>query len=294
MLFIEPHAGIAPIVRFVRAAHVRLDINTYLLTDRRVLNAVRAAVARGVRVRIIIARHPYGRRPRGELTRLRATGAVVRYAPPRFTSQAVGNAGRYVFDHAKYMVAGNNAEIGTANMTWSAFHKNREYLWVGHDPRIAEALRAVFYADWTRRHAGAALRRVLVLSPGATGALVRLLRAPGRVCVESEELGRDRPVLAALRAKGPAASLLLPARLDRYDRRMARLVASYGVHVRFLRAPYLHAKLIADPTQAFIGSENLSPSSLNHNREVGLILQRHAARRLFDQCQRDFARGSPR
>ena len=287
MLFIEPHAGIAPIIRFVRDARTRLDINTYLLTDRRVLAAVHAAVQRGVRVRIIIARHPYGHRPRGELARLRATGATVHYAPPRFT-------GRYVFDHAKYMVSGNQGEIGTANMSWSAFHRNREYLWVGHEARIATALRTVFQADWTHRPAGIAPRRVLVLSPGATGALVRLLQAPGRVCVESEELGHDRPILAALSAKGPSADLLLPMRLDRYDRRIARDVASQGVHVRFLRSPYLHAKLIAGPTRAFIGSENLSPSSLQRNREVGLILPRRAAHRLFAQCQRDFARGSKR
>ena len=285
MLFIEPHAGITPVIRFVREARARLDINTYLLTDRRVLAAVHDAVRRGVRVRVIIARHPYGHRPRGELARLRATGAMVRYAPPRFT-------GRYVFDHAKYMVSGNHGEIGTANMSWSAFHRNREYLWVGHDARIAAALRTVFQADWQRRHAGPGPRQVLVLSPGATGALVRLLRAPGRVCVESEEIGHDRPILAALRAKGPAADLLLPARLNRYDRRIARLVASQGVHVRFLRSPYLHAKLIADPSRAFIGSENLSPTSLRRNREVGLILQRRAARRLFAQCQRDYARAS--
>jgi hypothetical protein len=95
--------------------------------------------------------------------------------------------------------------------------------------------------------------------PGATGVLVRLLQAPGRVCVESEELGYDRPILAALGAKEPSADLLLPTRLNRYHRRIARYVASQGVHVRFLRTPYLHAKLIAEPTQAFIGSENLKP-----------------------------------
>ena len=285
MLFIEPHAGIAPVIRFVREARARLDINTYLLTDRRVLAAVHDAVQRGVRVRVIIARHPYGHRPRGERARLRATGATVRYAPPRFT-------GRYVFDHAKYMVSGNHGEIGSANMTWSAFHRNREYLWVSDDARLAAALRAVFQADWTGHHAGPGPRRVLVLSPGATGPLVRLLRAPGRVCVESEELGHDRPILAALRAKGSSAELLLPTRLNRYDRRIARRVASQGVRVRFLRSPYLHAKLIAHSSRAFIGSENLSPSSLGRNREVGLILHGGAARRLFAQCQRDYARAS--
>lgn len=284
MLFIEPHAGVAPVVRFIRDAQTRLDINTYLLTDRVVLAAVRSAVRRGVRVRIIIARHPYGRRPHGEMARLRATGAAVRYAPPRFT-------GRYVFDHAKYMVAGHNGEIGTANMTWSAFHRNREYLWVGRDPRIAQALRAVFQADWSRRRAGDGPRQVLVLAPGAAAALVRALQAPGHVCIESEEIGRDRPVLAALRAKGGSADLLLPTRLSPYDRRVAQTVAAFGVHVRFLARPYLHAKLIAGPDRAFIGSENLSPTSLDRNREVGIVVRGAGAHRLWDQCRRDFARG---
>ncbi len=287
MLFIEPQAGVAPVVRFIRHAHQRLDINTYLLTDRVILRAVQSAVRHGVRVRIIIARHPYGRRPRGEIARLRATGAQVRYAPRRFSR-------RYVFDHAKYMVSGNHGEIGTANMTWSAFHENREYLWTGHDPRIAQALRSVFQADWSHRHAGRGPRETLILSPGATAALVRTLRMPRRVCLESEELGRDRPILAALRAKGRAAELLLPARLNRYDRRVARSLASSGVQVRFLRHPYLHAKLIAGPNRAFIGSENLSPSSLKHNREVGLVLRGADARQLFDQCRRDFGRGTGR
>ena len=42
-------------------------------------------------------------------------------------------------------------------------------------------------------------------------------------------------------------------------RHITRYVAPQGVHVRFLRTPYLHTKLIAEPTQAFIGSENLKP-----------------------------------
>ncbi len=284
MLAIEPQAGVAPIVRFIQDARGALDINTYLMTDRVVLAAIRDAVRRGVRVRIIIARHPYGRRPHGELARLRATGAIVHAAPRRFSS-------RYVFDHAKYMVSGMRSEIGTANMTWAAFHKNREYLWTGYDRPIAQALRAVFTADWHGAQAGAGPRRVLVLAPGATEALVRALRVPGPVCVESEELGRDRQVLAALRARGAKIDLLLPARLSRYDRRVARRVESYGVHIRTLRHPYLHAKLISSTQQAFIGSENLSPTSLTRNREVGIILRGRAAARLGEQCRRDWRHG---
>lgn len=284
MLFIEPSAGMAPIIHFIEKAQKRLDINMYLMTDRRALGALRAAVQRGVNVQVIIARQPYGGRPHGETRALRATGAQVRYAPPRFT-------GRYRFDHAKYMVSGHASEIGTANLSWSAFHRNREYIWVGHSARVAGALGEVFRADWSRHQVGSAPRRTLVLAPGATDALVSVLDAPGPVCVESEELGHDRSVLAALRAKAGEVRLLLPQRLSRYDLGIARALTSYGVHVRTLNRPYLHAKLIAGIHGAFIGSENLSPTSLHHNREVGIVLRGRDAQILRQQCERDWQKG---
>lgn len=284
MLFIEPHAGIAPFVRFIAKARGELDINAYLLTDRKVVTTIRAAVDRGVKVRVLVARRPYGGRPHGEIAHLDASGARVRFAPRRFS-------GPYVFDHAKYIVSGNISEIGSANLTWSAFHKNREYLWVGHDRGVAEALHTVFLADWRRTAAGPSPRKSLVLAPGATAALVRILERPGRVCIETEELGRDRALLAALRAKGRTVRLLLPARLNSYDRSVARIVASYGVHVRYLVRPYLHAKLIAGAHQAFIGSENFSATSLHRNREVGILLTGQDARTLRNQCTHDWDRG---
>lgn len=284
MLFIEPHAGIAPFIRFIKEAQGDLDINTYLVTDHQIFAAIRAAVDRGVRVRVLVARRPYGGRPRGETKRLDATGAQVRWAPRRFT-------GPYVFDHAKYMVSGRASEIGSANLTWSAFHKNREYLWIGHKVAIARALRAVFLADWQRRAAGPGPRKRLVLAPGATAALVHTLEGPGRICIETEELGRDRALLTALRTKGRAIRLLLPSRLGSYDRSIARTVASYGVHIRYLTKPYLHAKLIAGAQHAFLGSENFTATSLNHNREVGIVLKGLDARTLDRRCERDWDRG---
>ncbi len=284
MVFIEPRAGIAPFIRFIEEARGDLDINAYLATDHKALRAIRGAVDRGVRVQVLVARHPYGGRPRAEIARLNATGAHVRYAPRRFS-------GRYVFDHAKYMVSGDTAEIGSANLTWSAFHKNREYIWMGRNVAVAQALRAVFSADWQRKVAGPLPRKSLVLAPGATTALVRAIRAPGRMCIETEELGRDRALLAALRVKGSAVHLLLPSRLSPYDRGIAQIVASYGVHVRYLAKPYLHAKLIAGIHTAFIGSENFSVTSLVHNREVGILLKGRDARTLDHQCERDWDQG---
>ena len=281
-IYTEPQAGVRPVIAFIQRARGPLNINAYLMTDRRIIRAITHDVRRGIRVRILIDRRPYGGRPRGEMARLRATGAQVHYAPARFT-------GRYRFDHAKYMVSGSSFELGTANLTWSAFHKNREYLDITRQSAIANALHAVFAADWHNRPAGNAPRHTLVLSPGATPALVAAIRQPGGVCIESEELGKDRAILNALRTKGAQARILLPVRLNRYDRRIAQGLTMDGVHVRYLVAPYLHAKLIAGRTEAFLGSENFTWTSLNRNREVGIILGHPTAARLDRQCLRDWA-----
>ena len=288
-LYIEPHAGVGPVIAFIQQARGTLDINAYLATDRRIIQAIAQDVRRGIHVRILIDRRPDGGRPPGEIVRLRATGAQVRFAPTRFTRHSADNAQRYVFDHAKYMVSGSSFELGTANLTWSALGgRNREYLDIARQTAVAHALQDVFIADWHNRPAGNAPRQILVLSPGATPAPVAAIQQPGAVFIESEELGKDRAILSALRAKGTQARVLLPTTLNRYDRHIAQGLATVGVRVRYLVAPYLHAKLIAGPREAFLGSENFTWTSLNRNREVGILRGNPTAARLDRQCMRDW------
>ncbi len=286
MLWIEPQAGVAPIVHFIERAHKQLDINAYLLTDRRVLRAMRAAVRRGVRVRVIIERRPYGDRPAAELGRIRQTGAHLRFPPGRF-------ARHYVFDHAKYMVSGHALEVGSANFTWSTFHRDRDYIWTTRTPGLVSAVQAVFNADWHRRHAGPAVWARLVVSPGATADLVHAIGQPGRVCIESEEMGHDSRILKALSAKGSLAHVVLPAHLDRFDRRVARQLAQTGVRVRYLHTPKMHAKLIAGNRIVYMGSQNFTRSSLDRNRELGVFLPGELGAQARMRCERDWAHASP-
>jgi phosphatidylserine/phosphatidylglycerophosphate/cardiolipin synthase-like enzyme len=51
-----------------------------------------------------------------------------------------------------------------------------------------------------------------------------------------------------------------------------------GVQVVIRKGPYIHAKaIVADGRVVFIGSENLSSTSLDQNREMGLMLAETAA-----------------
>ncbi|MCR1347490.1 phospholipase D-like domain-containing protein [Acidithiobacillus ferrooxidans] len=274
MLFTEPYVGPAPIVQVISSARREVSLNVYYLSSKPILNALRAAHSRGVTVRVIIDEHPYGMKPwmiQKEVRAVQATGAALHWAPPRFEA----SQGWYVFDHAKYVCDTHECEIGTANYDWSAFHRNREYLDVTRNPNIVRAANAVFAADWTNQRAPAWTHRVLVLSPGTSvGQMLAVINQPGTVEIESEEMGNDREMLDAIAAKGAQAWVILPASISGQDKRNVAYLVQHGVHVRLMpkRPIYMHAKAEISSHYAFVGSENYSASSLEANREMGLIL----------------------
>lgn len=297
MLYIEPTAGVAPIVQVIDQARHTVDLNVYYLSSRPILDALREARARGVVVRVILDGRPWHISPQKVQQEARAvveTGAKLHWAPGRFEA----GPGRFVYDHAKYVVTGRTAEIGTANFDYSAFHFNREYLDITHNSNIVRAARDVFMVDWTIQRAGNWPHRILVLSPGSTHQIVSAIDQPGNVEIETEEMGDDRTVLDALARKGKQAWVILPARISATDKRNASWLAAHGVHVRLMpvRPTYLHAKLICTANEAFIGSENFSYSSLGvgGNREVGVMLRKASAiHRLQAQFRHDWGRSRP-
>jgi cardiolipin synthase len=70
-----------------------------------------------------------------------------------------------------------------------------------------------------------------------------------------------------------------------------------GVHVRTYAsdAPlYIHAKMILTPRRAFLGSENFSYTSLELNRELGIMFTTPAPiRSLNATFDRDYSGASP-
>ena len=289
MLAIEPNAGPAPVVEVISHARRSVDLNVYEMTSKAVERALQQDCRRGVRVRVMIETKPYRAHRLVKKERRALSGGCIHWkaAPSRFER-------RYVFDHAKYVVADAgtshaSAELGTANFTWSAFHRNREYLWTTQRHALTHSLETIFKADWQRGRAGNAPRRHLVVSPGAAPAMLRLIQQSGPVEIEAEELGSVHRVIAALEHKGQQVELILPKRLNHYERKRVRALKRAGVQVRLIGSPYMHAKMIVGEHRAFVGSQNFSHSSLYRNREVGVELAAKAdLSRLHTQFEADW------
>ncbi len=163
--------------------------------------------------------------------------------------------------------------IMNQNLTPSAFTANREFGVVTNQPDAVQAAAAIFQADWTR---GAEPDPgPLVVSPTNAREQLLALVHGARVSLDLyAEVLRDPEVLEALSAaaeRGVRVRIIISPSAD-FATEIEEL-ASSGVDIRLSRSLYIHAKLfIADDERAFIGSQNLSATSLDQNRELGIIV----------------------
>lgn len=141
-LVVLPEDGLKPLLDLIHSAQEEIRLKAYLWTPSRldVVEALKEAVRRGVRVRVLLEAEPSGgRMDIGVYQALKEAGVEVRLTQPF----------RFVFVHEKSMVVDRRlAWVATANLTGSSFTANREYALILDDPKQVEEVARVFDADW--------------------------------------------------------------------------------------------------------------------------------------------------
>ena len=237
------------VVQVIASARRRLILSPGECDDRRVIEALQAAVRRGVRVEALLTRRT---KDRSGLRLLRLLLEAIGVRVWRYD----GPHGKY---HAKYAVADRScAFVGSMNLTRWCFRRSCDFLVVTHDRAVARGLTALFEADCR-----------------ATGP-APLPDLPERLIVGPEAA---RTPIADLMAHARKRIRLIDPKLE--DPRMLALLgarASTGIRVMSRRqsqeadlAP--HGKLlIIDDELALVGSMALSSSNLDRRREVGITV----------------------
>lgn len=289
-LLVLPDDGMQPVLDLIAAAQSSIRCKIYLFTAAEIQDALIRAANRGVDVRVIIEQNPTdgGAANQTTFNRLQAGGVSVRWAP----------AARYRLTHEKSLVVDDRrALIGTFNFTASSFRSNREYGLLLTEPALVEEIAAVFDRDWENAAYERVRHPALVLSPLNSRRQIEALidGATTELWLEQATLLDDAiadRLLAAAR-RGVAVRFLGPLRQGEEDLSLPnyRRLVEGGADVRRLGQPMVHAKVIlADGRRALIGSINLTRSSLDLNRELGLITEDPAViARLRATLERDWA-----
>jgi cardiolipin synthase A/B len=268
--YVEPGAGYGFLDHAVLAARHTIDLSMYELQDSTMEADLVARGRAGVGVRVFLD-SDYGiSSVNAPAAGVLARGGVhVAWAP---SSQ--------IF-HAKYLVIdGTTLYIGTGNFTAQYYSSTRDFWVLDRNRSDVDAASATFAADFA--HRGAPLGSGsgdLVWSPGSTNALVSLIAsAHHSLLVENEEMDSYtiESALEAAARRGVDVKVVMTYSSE-WHAALAEL-ADAGVHVHVLESDqvYIHAKVIcADCSggvgRVFVGSENFSTSSLDYNRELGII-----------------------
>jgi phosphatidylserine/phosphatidylglycerophosphate/cardiolipin synthase-like enzyme len=268
LLFIQPEDGRAPLIKKIKDAKETILVKLYLFSDSSIIKELIKAKARGMDVRVILERSPYGESRVNQRTKkkLEEGGVKVRWGPKRF---ALMHEKTIIIDRKELIIM-------TSNLCRSAFKKNREYAIAVSCPRIVDEAIKIFEADWKGKFYLPRGVENLVVSPeNAKEKILHLIgKAKKRIWVKML-LIEDKEIINALRGareRGVDVKVLLanPLRVE-VNKKVKELL--HGCSVRFLYRPFLHAKFIDfDGEVLFIGSQNLSAQSLEENRECGLLI----------------------
>ncbi|HSN74086.1 MAG TPA: phospholipase D-like domain-containing protein, partial [Anaerolineae bacterium] len=274
-LLAMPDAGSAPVLQAIDGARASIRLKIYLITNNAVVEALGQAAQRGVDVRVIIEEEPYGGGDSNALAAQAMTAAGV---------QVRARPGAFVYSHEKSLVVDDRRSyIMTHNLTNSSFNRNREYMAIVEDSAVVAEVAQVFDADWERVEPdlGSAL---LVWSPVNSRPRIEALVESAQVSLDVEHTSlldeRLLDLLAAAAQRGVRVRVITPAILDpsEWEWEPISKLAEAGVAVRFLDAPYVHAKaIVVDGQVAMIGSQNLTANSLENNRELGIVFDDPAA-----------------
>jgi phosphatidylserine/phosphatidylglycerophosphate/cardiolipin synthase-like enzyme len=270
-IVVLPDDGPAAILDEINAARISIDLYVYLLPSEEVLASLTLAHQRDVAVRVILERDPFGGGNSNQETydQLSALGIEVRWAPDQFQ-----------FSHIKMVIVdGHTALIMTLNLSYSALNLNREFAVITTDPADVAGAQSIFSADWANHTA--TFTDPLVVSPvNSRATFLRLIRAATTSIDIYAEVVRDREIVEALIAateRGISVRIIVPADPAPDDITIYQNLAANGIQIRLLADLYSHAKaIIIDQVRAFTGSQNLTQTSLDDNRELGIVLNDQA------------------
>jgi cardiolipin synthase A/B len=294
-LVTEPDQGLTSIYNLIASAKKSIDMTMYELTDVTVIDALAAAAAGGIAVRVILDQNSEKTANTPAYNSLQSKKVSVHWANPA-----------YAVTHQKTItVDATTSAIMTLNLTPDDYATTRDFAVITNDAADVAAIETTFNADFTNAKITPPTGDNLVWSPtNSLSSLLALINGATKSLLISQEEFDESQIESALVAalkRGVSVTLVQEDIKGDYTTTLTALkkagakIATYSS----LTGYYIHAKtVLADyntpQAKLFVGSENFSTDSLTKNRELGLIFSDAAAMTgVYTAISKDFSGGTP-
>jgi len=275
-LFVEPTAGLSPIYSLLSSgagAGDTVDMTMYELSDTRVVTLLCSDHRAGASVSVLLDKAYHGGSyNQNDASALSSCGVNVHWAS---TS---------VIFHQKTITvvtsAGAKSLIMSMNLTSRYYSTTRDYVIEDSKKGDTSAILAAFNGDIASGvPQSASAGTDLIWSPGSQGGLVSLINeaaSGSTLLVENEELSASG-IISALESdarRGVHVDLCLQKTNIEAQTVSSLEGAGVAVHLSDTSNLYIHAKAISvNNSTVYVGSINFSTTSMNENRELGIVTQ---------------------
>lgn len=280
-----PNAGEAPFVDAIDSATSKIRVFIYQMGTGGIFDALKRQAANGIHIQMILDEGQKSNNQRFAKA-LEDLGAEILWSDPQFQ-----------YMHAKVLIIDDaTSVISTGNYGRYYMSIERNFAVRDDDADDVADLVELFEADWNHRAPKLSCTRLVVSPINARKSLVDLIRsAKSEILIESMQFsdsGVQDAVEERVRAGVSVKALLAnPGWISANTRAAASLLAAGAAPSASVKsassnassvapgtteARYdgsIHTKMImVDGKSVYIGSTNLSRTSIDDNREVGLVL----------------------
>jgi cardiolipin synthase len=256
-LFVQPDAGIAPILTAIKQAKKTVDVLIFRLDCDEITRALEAAVARGVAVRALIAHTNRGGEKGLRKLEMRLLEAGIS------VSRTADDLVRY---HGKMMIVDQRVlHVYGFNFTRLDIRRSRSFgVSTRNHGLVREAIK-LFEADSARHPYAAGSHRFLVSPDNARERLSAFIQGARSHLLVYDPHVSDIPIIRLLvdRAKAGVDVRIIGKLADKKWDLPAEQYPGKRLHVR---------AIIRDGSRAFLGSQSLRKLELEKRREIGVIV----------------------
>jgi cardiolipin synthase len=260
-----PEAGEQPYLDALAGAQSKIRVEIYEMGYGGILDTLTAKAHAGVTVQIIFDTSEKSVNQK-YFDALTAAGAQTAWSSPQFTYQ-----------HAKFFVVDDQVAVvstGNFSKTYSILLE-RNFVATDKDPADITDLQNLFDADWNGAPPAMDCTRMLISPINSRSRVLDIIdSATQTLLIESMQFADTevrQHVAARISAGVKVRAMLADAGWVTANAEAATYLKNLGVEVKYI--PHLHTKvLVADGARGYMGSENFSYTSLDKNREVGVVL----------------------
>ena len=208
------------------------------------------------------------------------TKALLEDAGAKIMSDSDLNLGTN-FVHAKTFVTPHRVIIQTANLTEWWFNKSREYYTQLTDSWVVANIQTLFDSDrtWKPLKASQIHPNILVCPINCRSKIQALIRsATGSIWIQNQYL--EDPILLKLIKQKSSIDIQMVLANNEFAQKIVDIFGTTKISI--VTNPYPHAKMmLIDDRYLLLSSINYSSNSMDHNREIGVIITNRDAIEYF-------------